>query len=188
MLSRSLGWATTMPNAHALLRAVLFINVGLAGLQHAADLPAGRRPDSSVSALVCDGARPQLDGGHAARLRRRGRANRTGLADWIRLVWCSLCVHPDELLGRTKAIEWYCCAWPKLPRRDGFACPWCKAAPPPGNFWKCGAVLGRCSTSSKRKPSVLIARSSSPAVQCLECGRTHPMSDWAVPTFVTAKL
>ena len=26
----------------------------------------------------------------------------------------------------------------KLPRREGFACPWCKTAPPLGDFWKCG--------------------------------------------------
>src|SRR3954466_1057187 len=29
MLNRSLGWAETMPNAHALLRSVWFINLGL---------------------------------------------------------------------------------------------------------------------------------------------------------------
>jgi DNA-directed RNA polymerase subunit RPC12/RpoP len=26
----------------------------------------------------------------------------------------------------------------KLPRRDGFACPACKTAPPVGDYWKCG--------------------------------------------------
>jgi Zn-dependent protease len=26
----------------------------------------------------------------------------------------------------------------KLPRRDGYACPSCKAAPPLGDYWKCG--------------------------------------------------
>ena len=26
----------------------------------------------------------------------------------------------------------------KLPRRYGYACPWCKSEPPMGNYWVCG--------------------------------------------------
>ena len=103
--SRAWGWALAMPNAYALLRAVLFINVGFTAVQPFADLPAGWRPDTSVFALVCHGAWPQLDGGYPARVCRRGGADRPGLADWVCLVWRSFLLYADELLGRIKAIE-----------------------------------------------------------------------------------
>src|SRR5271157_2501041 len=77
---------------------------GLADVQPVARLPAGRRPDRSVSALVCSGTRPQFAGSHPDRLRRRGAVGGARLPDWVRLVWCSLGIHPAELLGRTKTV------------------------------------------------------------------------------------
>ena len=90
MLSRSLGWAETMPNVQAFMQALWFINL--------AHLSAGWRPDSSVVALVCGRARAQLDGGHRDRFRRRGGAHRPRRVEAIRLVWRSGRIHPDELL------------------------------------------------------------------------------------------
>jgi len=67
----------------------------------------------------------------------------------------------------------------KLPRRDGFACPECNTAPPLGEFWKCGqcgqafdtfqshAVCPRCGAQFAQ-------------TKCLDCGRSHPMSEWMV--------
>src|SRR6266568_2248603 len=58
----------------------------------------------------------------------------------------------------------------KLPRRDGLACPTCMAAPPLGEYWKCGkcgqpfdtfqthAVCPHCSTQFAQ-------------TKCLDCGR-----------------
>jgi hypothetical protein len=68
----------------------------------------------------------------------------------------------------------------KLPRREGFACPWCKAAPPIGNLWTCG----QCKTMFDIFEAGAVcpycaARFS--ATRCLDCGRLHPMSDWIVP-------
>ncbi|HVN21109.1 MAG TPA: hypothetical protein VMU05_20145, partial [Dongiaceae bacterium] len=66
----------------------------------------------------------------------------------------------------------------KLPRRAGFTCPTCENAPPVGAYWKCsqcgqpfdpfesGAVCPHC-------------RSQYPATQCLDCGRQHPLHEWA---------
>lgn len=69
----------------------------------------------------------------------------------------------------------------KLPRREGFSCPTCNTAPPFGNYWKCprcqqpfdtfatGAACPNCHTQF-------------PATQCLDCGRQHPLPEWAGQT------
>ncbi|HET9178646.1 MAG TPA: site-2 protease family protein [Terriglobia bacterium] len=66
------------------------------------------------------------------------------------------------------------------PRREGFACPSCKTAPPQGPYWLCsrcqkafdtfqgGAVCPHCQTRF-------------PKTSCLECGAANPFSAWAMP-------
>ena len=102
IVSRSLGWATAMPDFQALLRAIWFMNFGIVDFQHAAHLSLGWRSDSSVAALVCTGARPQFDGRGDHRPRWRGRLRRPGPMDTLCLVWSDLCVHADELLEGTE--------------------------------------------------------------------------------------
>lgn len=67
----------------------------------------------------------------------------------------------------------------KLPRRPGFACPSCGAAPPIGLFWVCkqcsnafdtfatGAVCPTCSTRWDATP-------------CMDCHRSAPIERWLV--------
>lgn len=67
----------------------------------------------------------------------------------------------------------------RAPRRDGFICPSCSAAPPAGEYWLCsncrkafdtfqaGAVCPHCGAR--------FARTS-----CLECGAASAFSDWVV--------
>lgn len=64
-----------------------------------------------------------------------------------------------------------------LPRRNGFACPHCKTAPPIGAFWVCGkcrkafdtfetqAVCPHCGTRFG-------------TTTCVDCGRTSPLAEW----------
>jgi Zn-dependent protease len=71
----------------------------------------------------------------------------------------------------------------RLPHRDGLACPSCQAPPPMGDLWTCTAcrtlfdvfatqaVCPYCSTEVDET-----------AARCMECGRFHPINDWAVPT------
>lgn len=65
----------------------------------------------------------------------------------------------------------------KIPRRDGFACPDCKMAPPLGALWRCGqcgnafdifasnATCPNCSTHYQ-------------LIQCLDCGTRHSVAEW----------
>jgi Zn-dependent protease len=68
----------------------------------------------------------------------------------------------------------------KAARRDGFACPSCKAGPPVGENWRCAkckqvfdtfqtqAVCPHCATQF-------------PVTQCFECGAAYPIGQWATP-------
>ena len=65
----------------------------------------------------------------------------------------------------------------KIPRREGFACPVCKTAPPLGEIWHCGkcrnafdifgtqGVCPHCQTQYA-------------ATTCAECGNLRPISEW----------
>jgi Zn-dependent protease len=75
----------------------------------------------------------------------------------------------------------------KLPRREGYVCPTCKTAPPLGEYWKCGqcgqafdtfqtgAVCPHCGTQFA-------------VTRCLDCGRQHPLHEWASATLVGSNL
>ncbi len=68
----------------------------------------------------------------------------------------------------------------KLPRREGFACPSCKTAPPLGERWRCGkcgqpfdtfltqGICPHCTTQFN-------------LTQCLDCGERFAMSEWRSP-------
>lgn len=65
----------------------------------------------------------------------------------------------------------------KLPRREGFACPSCKTAPPLGEYWRCGkcgktfdtfltqGICPHCSTQYN-------------VTHCLDCGTANPIEAW----------
>ena len=75
----------------------------------------------------------------------------------------------------------------EAPRREGFACPVCKTAPPQGPFWVCG----KC-----RKPfDTFVTQGICPncGVQygvafCPECGNLRPLSEWESFANVPPKL
>ena len=65
----------------------------------------------------------------------------------------------------------------KMPRREGFACPSCHAAPVQGDLWRCG----QCGKSF----DIFLQHGQCPqcgtqfnATQCLECGITSPIAAW----------
>ena len=186
VLSRSLGWAQTMPNVHVLLFAVLVINLGLLlfNLLPIYPLDGGQIVRSLLWFAVGRARSLML----ATLLGFVGVAGLIFLALRIGSLWfgvlsafillnCWAGLKQSRVLLRLA----------KLPRRNGFACPWCKAAPPLGNFWTCGecrqmfdmfelqAVCPHCATQFA-------------AIQCLDCGRSHPMSDWTDPALVAPAL
>jgi len=66
----------------------------------------------------------------------------------------------------------------RLPRRAGFACPSCRAAPPAGELWICG----QCQKPFDTFASGAICPSCGMifhATRCAECGAEHPFEAWS---------
>lgn len=65
----------------------------------------------------------------------------------------------------------------KMPRRDGFACPDCKMAPPLGELWRCGKC-GRAFDTFLTQATCPHCGTQYNATQCLDCGASHPIVEW----------
>ena len=186
MLSRSLGWANALPNVHELVQAVFVIDVVLLIFNMLPIYPLdGGQILRSLLWFVVGRARSLM---LATLVGFVGVAGLIVLAFRIGSLWfgvLSAFILLNCWAGLKQSFALLRLA--KLPRREGFACPWCKAAPPRGNLWTCGA----CRTMFDIFETQAVCPYCSlrfPAVQCLDCGKAHPLSEWAAPEFVTAKV
>jgi len=67
----------------------------------------------------------------------------------------------------------------KMPRRDGFACPSCRTAPPIGAIWRCG----KCGQPFDTFAALAVCPHCGAqfnVTQCLDCGVASPMYHWTV--------
>ncbi len=177
-LSRSLGWAASLPDAYRLLRALLYIDVGLLIFNMLPIYPLdGGQILRSLLWFPLGRARSLLV---ATVLGFVGVAGFIVLAFWTHSVWTGaiavfMLMNCWGGLQHARALLRVA----KLPRRDGFACPSCRTAPPLGEHWKCGrcgqafdtfqagAVCPNCSTQYA-------------VTKCLDCGQLRPLGEWSV--------
>lgn len=75
----------------------------------------------------------------------------------------------------------------KIPRREGFACPSCHAAPPLGQFWKC-RQCGQAFDTFVTGASCPACRASFGVTTCLDCRRSFPITEWSAASAASAKL
>jgi len=68
----------------------------------------------------------------------------------------------------------------KIPRREGFACPSCKAAPPLGALWRCGHC-GEAFDTFVTGGICPHCGAQFNLTQCLDCGTRFPIEEWKVP-------
>jgi len=186
ILSRSLGWAEAMPNAHALLRAVWSINLILLIFNMLPIYPLdGGQILRSLLWFVLGRARSLMV---ATIIGFLGVAGFIILAVWVHSVWFGvlavfMLMNCWGGLRHAQALSRFA----KLPRRDGFACPRCKTAPPVGDFWKCGQCGQLFDTFQTRAVCPHCAAQFT-VTKCLDCGGVHPMSEWIVPALVAPKM
>ena len=179
MVNRSLGWAAAMPNAHAWLRAVWFINLGLLIFNMLPIYPLdGGQIFRSLLWFVMGRARSLMV---ATVIGLVGVAGFIILALWMRSIWFGVLavfvlMNCWTGLQQARALS----RLAKLPRHHGFACPWCKAAPPLGSYWRCGKCQQPFDTFQTHAVCPHCAAQFA-VTKCLECGRAHPMSEWMVP-------
>ncbi len=186
MSARSSGWAGTMPDAYALLRQVWRIDLWLLVFNILPVYPLdGGQILRSLLWFVLGRARSLMAAaiigllgvGGFVLLAIRMRDTWLGVISLYMLMSCWGGFRQAQALLRVA----------KLPRRDGFACPSCRTAPPVGDFWKCGqcgqgfdtfatqAVCPYCSTRFD-------------VTKCLDCGAAHSMSEWAVSAVAPRSL
>ena len=65
----------------------------------------------------------------------------------------------------------------KLPRREGFACPSCKTAPPLGELWRCGSC-GKPFDTFITQHACPHCGTPFSALQCLDCGTASAPQAW----------
>jgi Zn-dependent protease len=183
---RSAGWAHAMPDLYHLVRAVLVIDLVLLIFNMLPIYPLdGGQILRSVLWFVIGRARSLMV---ATLLGFVGVAGFIGLAIWRHSIWngaIALFMLMNCWGGLQHARALLRLA--KLPRREGFACPSCRTAPPLGNYWKCnqcgqpfdtfasGALCPYCSAQFA-------------VTKCLDCGKLHAMSEWAAGRFAPVNV
>ncbi|MGO8735147.1 MAG: site-2 protease family protein [Terriglobia bacterium] len=182
LLDRSLGLAETAPDAHAFLRALWFINLGLLIFNLLPVYPLdGGQILRSLLWFAVGRARSLMA---AVVIGFVGVAGLLILALRMQSVWfgvLSLFILTSCWSGWRQAQALY--RFAKLPRHEGFACPACKAAPLVGRFWKCG----RCGETFDTFQTRALCPNCSAQVAvttCPDCRAQNPLSEWIVPASV----
>jgi Zn-dependent protease len=175
-MSKSAGWAQTMPDAYRFVRSVLGIDVGLFvfnilpiypldGGQILRSLlwfPLGRGRSLMVATVVG----------------MVGIVGFFGLALWQGSMWlvalgvfmlmnCWAGLRHAQALLRLA----------KLPRRQGFACPNCRTAPLLGERWKCGKC-GQTFDTFLSGGVCPHCGAQFATTMCGDCGKSFPMNEW----------
>jgi Zn-dependent protease len=108
-----------------------------------------------------------------------GVAGLIGLAIWIESIWFGIMaafilMNCWRGLMQARALARIA----KIPRRPGFACPSCYAAPPMAEIWRCA----KCGTAF----DTFLTGGVCPhcgmqfgTTQCLDCGTSRPIAEWA---------
>jgi len=177
--SRALGWAVTMPDFHQLLRSVFYINFVLLAFNIMPVYP--------------------LDGGQILRSLLwfvMGRARSLMVATVIGFVgligFLALALYKQDSWFMILAVFGLMNCWgglqharallkiAKMPRREGFACPACKASPPVGELWKCGQC-GQNFDTFQSQGVCPACRAQFLVTRCMECGEARPINEWIAP-------
>ena len=172
--NRALGGTHT--DLHALLRAVAYINVGLLIFNVMPIYPLdGGQILRSLLWFVIGRARSLMA---ATVIGFVGVLGMFALAFWARSLWFGILggfilLNCWTGLKHARALL----RLSKLPRREGFACPRCKAAPPIGEMWKCPRCTNAFDTFVSQAACPYCG-TQFPVTQCLECGAASPMTAW----------
>lgn len=183
--ARAAGLPATSPDVFQLLRNVAWINLGLLIFNILPIYPLdGGQILRSLLWFVFGRARSLMI---ATIIGILGALAFIGLAFWRQNLWLGVIAlymimncwggfkHAQMLLRSAK-----------LPRRDGFTCPTCHNSPPAGAYWRCA----QCSQPFDPFETSAVCpycHAQYPTTQCLDCGRQHPIHEWASASLVAPR-
>jgi Zn-dependent protease len=177
-VSKSMGWEQTMPDAYQFLWEVFKINVGLLifNILPIYPLDGGK----IVWSLLWFGMGRARSLMVATVLGFIGIAGLFGLALLFHEVWFGLiCIYLVVSCWNGFKYARILLKVEKQPRRQGFACPSCRNAPPLGAKWKCSQCEQAFDTFDSHAVCPNCAARYDRTI-CLFCGKWHPMSEWIV--------
>jgi Zn-dependent protease len=177
-ISKHMGGIEAFPNLHPFLRAIWVIDLGLLIFNILPIYPLdGGQILRSLLWFVVGRARSLMA---AAVIGLLGSIGFVVFAVWGKSVWLGILAAFILLncwggLKEARALSRIANA----PRRYGFSCPDCKAAPPVGTFWRCGHC-GESFDAFERQGACPHCASQFDATRCLECGSLRAIRDWGV--------
>jgi Zn-dependent protease len=179
-LSQGSAWLAASPNLHALLRAIWWINLSLLIFNLLPIYPLdGGQILRSLLWFVLGRARSLMAAAIIGLLGSAGFILWAIQAQsiWIGVISVFVLMNSWSGVQQARALMRFA----KLPRRMEYTCPECNASPPLGTFWKCGKC-GQPFDTFHTGAVCPQCRSSFDVTRCLDCGVSHPISQWSGPT------
>jgi Zn-dependent protease len=184
LLASHLGWIETMPNAHTFVRTIWSLNFIILFFNLLPIYPLdGGQILRSLLWFAFGRARSLMVATIVGFL---GVAGLVVLAVVMHSIWFGVvCVFILLSCWRGLLQARILARLAKLPRRDSFVCPTCKQPPVIGPFWRCDHCLKAFDTFESQATCPYCGKQF-PTTRCVDCGGSHPISEWRSPLTIPA--
>jgi Zn-dependent protease len=186
ILGRSAGWEDAHPDASSFIFTLFSINLVLLIFNMLPIYPLdGGQILRSLLWFVFGRAHSLMIASYIGFV---GVAGLVAYAFWVKSIWMGIMcafilTNCWGGLMQARALA----KMANAPRREGFACPVCKTAPPQGEIWRCGKCRKAFDTFESQGVCPHCGTQYA-ATSCPECGNLRPISEWMTSAGAPPKL